>query len=123
MQTIPHWISGRRAEREGRPGDVWNPATGQAAAKVAYASAAVVDEVVASAKAAFASWRDASLARRSRVMFAFRELLERRKQDLARAITLEHGKVLSDAVGEVNRGLEVVEFACGIPHLLKGAFS
>jgi malonate-semialdehyde dehydrogenase (acetylating)/methylmalonate-semialdehyde dehydrogenase len=125
METITHYIGGARRDGhvDGRRGPVYNPATGERAADVAFASAALVDEAVAAAKAAFPGWRDASLARRARVLLAFRELVERRKQDLARAITVEHGKILSDALGEVNRGLEVVEFACGIPHLLKGEFS
>ena len=90
---------------------------------VDFATAAVMDEAVAAAKEAFADWRDSSLSRRTQVLFAFRELLNERKEEIAALITAEHGKVLSDALGEVTRGLEVVEFACGIPHLLKGGFS
>jgi malonate-semialdehyde dehydrogenase (acetylating) / methylmalonate-semialdehyde dehydrogenase len=121
---ITHWIGGKPyggvAERQG---DVYDPATGEVSGRVDFASAAVVDEAVAAAREAFAEWRTTSLAKRSQVLFAFRELLNARKEEVAALITDEHGKVLSDALGEVNRGLEVVEFACGIPHLLKGGFS
>jgi malonate-semialdehyde dehydrogenase (acetylating)/methylmalonate-semialdehyde dehydrogenase len=102
---------------------VFNPASGVVSGQVDLASADVVDEAVDAASAAFLQWRDASLTRRSQVLFAFRELLNSRKEELAAIITAEHGKVLSDALGEVTRGLEVVEFACGIPHLLKGGHS
>jgi malonate-semialdehyde dehydrogenase (acetylating)/methylmalonate-semialdehyde dehydrogenase len=121
---ITHWIGGKPyggvAERQG---EVYDPATGEVAGRVDFATAAVVDEAVAAAKEAFAEWRTSSLARRTQVLFAFRELLNARKEELAAIITEEHGKVLADALGEVTRGLEVVEFACGIPHLLKGGFS
>ncbi len=121
---ITHWIGGKPfggvAERQG---DVYDPATGEITGRVDFASAADVDEAVAAAKEAFAEWRNASLTRRTQVLFAFRELLNARKEELAAIITAEHGKVLSDALGEVTRGLEVVEFACGIPHLMKGGFS
>src|SRR5438045_1496042 len=124
MNMITHFIDG---ERFGRPaerhGDVFNPATGVVSAQVAFATPLVVDAAVEAAKRAFPGWREASLAKRTRVLFAFRELLERRKGDLARIITAEHGKVVGDATGEVNRGIEVVEFACGIAHLLKGGYS
>jgi malonate-semialdehyde dehydrogenase (acetylating)/methylmalonate-semialdehyde dehydrogenase len=118
---IRHWIDGKPDERPAeRLGDVFNPATGQVQARVALASPAVVDQAVASAKAAAASWKSTSLAKRTKILFAFRELVDRRQKDIAAILTREHGKVLSDALGEVTRGLEVVEFACGIPHLLKG---
>ena len=121
---ITHWIGGKPyggvAERQG---DVYDPATGLVTGKVDFATAADMDEAVAVAKEAFAEWRHSSLAKRTQVLFAFRELLNARKEDVAALITAEHGKVLSDALGEVTRGLEVVEFACGIPHLLKGGFS
>src|SRR5262249_8779275 len=119
MRRIHHVIHGKAVDSE-RRGPVYNPATGEQTAEVAFASAAQVDEAVPSAKEAFAAWRDASLAKRARVLFAYRELLERHKNELAAILTNEHGKVFADALGEVNRGLEVVEFACGIPHLLKG---
>ncbi len=121
---ITHFINGSfwsgTAERHG---EVFNPATGEVTGQVDFASLAVVDEAVSAAKAAFDSWHKTSLSRRSQVLFAFRELLNARKGDVAALITAEHGKVLSDALGEVTRGLEVVEFACGIPHLLKGGYS
>ncbi len=124
LNLIPHWIGGQRAERHtDRYGDVFNPATGERTARVGFATSTVVDEAVAVAQKAFQSWRSVSLARRSRILFAFREQIERRKEELARILTLEHGKVLSDALGEVSRGLEVIEFVCGAPQLLKGAFS
>ena len=123
-QQITHWIGGKPWSGTGeRQGPVFNPAGGVVSGQVDLASAAVVDEAVAAASAAFRTWRDASLTRRSQVLFAFRELLNSRKAELAAIITAEHGKVLSDALGEVTRGLEVVEFACGIPHLLKGGHS
>ncbi|SCF06818.1 methylmalonate-semialdehyde dehydrogenase [acylating] [Micromonospora coriariae] len=106
-----------------RTGDVYDPATGQVGGQVDFASASDVDEAVTAAGEAFSGWRNASLARRTNVMFAFRELLNARKSDLAEIITAEHGKVLSDAAGEIQRALEAVEFACGIPQLLKGGFS
>ncbi len=124
MKQIHHWIAGREDDTPSeRHGDVYNPATGQVAGRVAFASASDVDRAVAAAKGAFPGWRDASLAQRARVMFAFRELVERNKKEIAQLLTAEHGKVLSDALGEVNRGLEVIEFACGIPQLIKGEFS
>jgi malonate-semialdehyde dehydrogenase (acetylating)/methylmalonate-semialdehyde dehydrogenase len=123
-KQIVHWVDGKPfAGTSDRRGDVFDPATGQISGHVEFATTADVDEAVAAAKHAFSGWRHSSLARRSQVMFAFRELLNRGKEDLAALITAEHGKVLSDALGEVTRGLEVVEFACGIPHLLKGGFS
>jgi len=122
--TLYHWKAGADFEGSGgRFSDVTNPATGEVTAQLAMASESDVDEVVAAAVAAFARWRDTSLARRTQVLFEFRELLNARKKELAAIITAEHGKVLSDALGEVTRGQEVVEFACGIPHLIKGAFT
>jgi malonate-semialdehyde dehydrogenase (acetylating) / methylmalonate-semialdehyde dehydrogenase len=124
LSTITHWIGGKPwAGPVDRWGDVCNPALGEVTARVAFASAPVVDDAVRSATEAARTWSRTSLAARARVMFAFRELIERRKRELAEILTREHGKVLSDAIGEVNRGLEVVEFACGLPHLLKGEFS
>src|SRR3954469_20941409 len=120
---IPHWIDGARREgSSGRTANVTDPATGEVTGQVALASTEEVDATVAAATAAFPGWRDTSLARRSAVLFTFRELLNERKPELAAIITAEHGKVLDDALGEVSRGQEVVEFACGIPHLLKGGF-
>ena len=118
-------LEGRRRLRghSGRFSDVTNPATGEVTAQLALASEEDVNEVVAAALAAFPSWRDTSLAKRTQILFAFRELLNERKKELAAIITSEHGKVLSDALGEVSRGQEVVEFACGIAHLIKGDFT
>jgi malonate-semialdehyde dehydrogenase (acetylating)/methylmalonate-semialdehyde dehydrogenase len=121
---VTHWIDGRLWQgTPERSGDVYDPATGKVTKTVDFASRDVLDDAVAVAKAAFPAWRDASLTRRAQVLFAFRELLNANKEKVAALITEEHGKVLSDALGEVTRGLEVVEFACGIPHLLKGGFS
>ena len=121
---VTHWINGRLWEgTPERSGDVYDPATGQVTTTVDFASRAVLDEAVAAAKAAFPDWRDTSLTKRTQILFAFRELLNANKEKVAALITAEHGKVLSDALGEVTRGQEVVEFACGIPHLLKGGFS
>jgi malonate-semialdehyde dehydrogenase (acetylating) / methylmalonate-semialdehyde dehydrogenase len=121
---ITHWIDGKPfgAVAE-RTGDVFDPATGERTGRVDFATSAVMDEAVAAAKAAFAEWGRTSLTKRAQVLFSFRQLLNERKEELAAIITAEHGKVLSDALGEVTRGLEVVEFACGIPHLLKGGYS
>jgi malonate-semialdehyde dehydrogenase (acetylating)/methylmalonate-semialdehyde dehydrogenase len=121
---ISHWIDGASVNgTSGRTSPVFNPATGEQTGEVQLASAADVDRAVASAAAAAKSWRHASLSRRSEVLFAFRELLHRHSDELAAIVTAEHGKVLADAGGEVARGLENVEFACGIAQLLKGGFS
>jgi len=124
MESISHWINGSvSTEKSERTGDVYNPATGGISAKVNFATNQTVDKAVVIATNAFAEWRHSSLTKRTQVLFAFRELVQQNKEKLAALITNEHGKVLSDAFGEVTRGLEVVEFACGIPHLLKGGFS
>ena len=124
VPTIRHWVAGGVHEGAGaRFSDVTDPATGVVTARLALADQADVDSAVAAARAAFPAWRDTSLARRSQVLFRFRELLNAGAGELAALITAEHGKVLSDARGEVARGQEVVEFACGIPHLLKGGFT
>jgi malonate-semialdehyde dehydrogenase (acetylating) / methylmalonate-semialdehyde dehydrogenase len=121
---VSHWISGKAHDGDpSRTGDVYDPATGAVTSRVAFATAAEVDEAVKSAVEAFASWRSSSLAQRSKVLFAYRELLNARSSEVAAIVTAEHGKVLSDAAGEVSRALEVVEFACGIPHLMKGGYS
>lgn len=121
---ITHWIDGKAwSGTAERTGEVFNPATGVQTGVVDFASTAVMDEAVAIAKKAGAEWAATSLTKRVSVLFAFRELLNARKEELAAIITAEHGKVLSDALGEVIRGQEVVEFACGIPHLMKGGFS
>jgi malonate-semialdehyde dehydrogenase (acetylating) / methylmalonate-semialdehyde dehydrogenase len=122
--SIPHWIDGvRREGAGGRTAPVTDPATGEVTGEVALADRNEVDAAVAAALAAYPHWRDTSLTRRGAVMFRFRELLNARKGELAEIITAEHGKVLDDALGEVSRGQEVVEFACGVPHLLKGGFT
>ncbi len=108
---------------EARTAPVFDPASGLQTGIVALASPSDVGEVVVRARAAWSGWRESSLTARTRILFAFRQLADRYRDDLARAITAEHGKVLEDARGEVSRGIEVVEFACGIPHLLKGEFS
>jgi malonate-semialdehyde dehydrogenase (acetylating)/methylmalonate-semialdehyde dehydrogenase len=121
---ITHWIDGKpHGAVAERTGEVRDPATGALSGRVDFATSEVMDEAVAAAKAAFAEWGKTSLTKRATVLFAFRHLLNERKEELAAIITAEHGKVLSDALGEVTRGLEVVEFACGIPHLLKGGYS
>jgi malonate-semialdehyde dehydrogenase (acetylating) / methylmalonate-semialdehyde dehydrogenase len=121
---ITHWIDGREsAGTSGRTAPVFNPATGEQTGEVDLATAAEVDAAVAKARAAAREWRASSLSRRSAVLFAFRELLHQRTDELAVIITAEHGKVLSDAAGEIARGLENVEFAAGVPQLLKGGFS
>ncbi|MEV5558745.1 CoA-acylating methylmalonate-semialdehyde dehydrogenase [Nonomuraea wenchangensis] len=124
MKSVTHWINGAPAEGgSGRTAELFNPATGEVSGHVALADVADVDAAVAAAVAAFPAWRDASLVKRAQVLFRFRELMVAHRDELAALISAEHGKVHSDALGEVARGLEVVEFACGIPHLLKGGFS
>jgi malonate-semialdehyde dehydrogenase (acetylating) / methylmalonate-semialdehyde dehydrogenase len=124
MRTIDHWVAGKPSSGSGdRRGRVWNPATGEQQAEVVLATRDDVDAAVAAARDAFTDWSQASLSQRTKVLFAFRELVNAHIGRIAEAITDEHGKVLSDARGEVQRGLEVVEFACGIPQLLKGDFS
>jgi len=124
MTQITHWINGALdTQKPERTGDIYNPATGKVTGTVAFGNNATVDAAVAAATTAFAEWRHSSLTKRTQVLFAFRELVSQNKEKIAVLITAEHGKVLSDAAGEVTRGLEVVEFACGIPHLLKGGFS
>ncbi len=124
MRTIEHWIEGRPSTGEStRRGEVYNPATGEQQAEVVLATRGDVDAAVASARNAFEEWSQSSLSKRTKVLFTFRQLVNDRARELAEAITDEHGKVVSDALGEVQRGLEVVELACGIPQLLKGDYS
>ena len=128
MSTTPtritHLIGGQSwTGTAERTSPVYNPATGEQTGELDLASAELVGEIVATARAAWAQWDSTSLAKRSQVLFAFRQLLDERKEEIAKLITAEHGKVLGDALGEVTRGLEVAEFACGIPHLLKGGFT
>ncbi|GAA1964818.1 CoA-acylating methylmalonate-semialdehyde dehydrogenase [Agromyces allii] len=122
--VIGHWIDGaHRASTSGRTAPVYNPATGAVQAEVALADQAEIDAAIASAHAGFQVWSGYSIAKRQTVLFAFRELLNSRKGELAHIITAEHGKVVSDAMGEILRGQEVVELATGFPHLIKGAYS
>src|SRR6266550_5647605 len=124
MSDISHFINGKRVQgSSGRGGDVFNPATGEKVRRVAFASAADVDAAVKAAAAAFPGWAATPPLTRARILFKFLELLAREHDNLARVISEEHGKVFSDAQGEITRGVEVVEFACGIPHLLKGEFT
>ena len=124
LRRINHWIAGKPVESQsGRSGTVWDPATGEAQAAVDFASAEEVDEAVAVAQAAFPEWRATPLSKRSEVMFRFRELVDANRHKLAGFLTREHGKTFPDALGEIARGLENVEFACGIPNLLKGEYS
>src|SRR5262245_35763405 len=124
MKRITHWIDGKHY---GAPpdvtGEVYDPATGELSGHVDFAGQAEVALAVAAALRTFDSWRDSSLSSRTRVLFSFRNLVTEHREEIARLITAEHGKTLEDAAGELQRGLEVVEFACGIPHLLKGGFA
>lgn len=124
MNHVHHWIGGRIVEgTSGRTGPIYNPALGEQSGVVDLASVDEVDATVAAAKEAFPAWRATSLSRRAEVMFHLRELVDANRKEIATYLTNEHGKVLSDALGEVARGLENIEFACGVPHLLKGGYS
>ena len=124
MRTLEHFIGGKSvAGTSGRLGPIYDPARGVQTASVPLASADEVDIAVEVAKEAAAEWGAGSLSSRAAVLFRFRDLVARAAPDLAAAVTAEHGKVLSDAAGEVARGLENIEFACGLPHLLKGSYS
>src|SRR3954469_18248379 len=124
VARISHWIDGQRVEgTSGRSGPVFNPATGAQSGEVDFATVEEVDAAVQAAKRAFASWRTVSLSRRTELFFRIRELFHAHSKDLARLLTLEHGKVFSDAQGEIARGIEVIEYCCGIPELLKGSYS
>ena len=124
LETIHHWIGGKSVpSASGRAGDVYNPATGEVRAKIGFADADEVDAAVASAARAYPEWRATALSRRSEILFKLRELVDANRRKLAELITLEHGKTVADALGEVARGLENIEFSCGIPNLLKGGFS
>src|ERR671926_126797 len=123
-EPVNHWIGGRRVPgTSGRRGPVYNPATGRLAREVDFASAAEVDAAVRAARDAFPGWRSTSLSKRTEILFKIRNLVDQHRGDIAALLTAEHGKVTSDALGEVARGLENLEFACGIPHLLKGDYS
>src|ERR671930_677841 len=124
IRRITHWIGGRAVAGEsGRSGPVYNPATGRQTGAVDFASPEEVDRAVQTAKEAFLAWRALSLSRRIELFFRIRALVHERRDEIARILTSEHGKVFSDAKGEVTRGLEVIEFCCGLPQLLKGGFS
>ena len=124
LQTIGHWIDGESVRGDsGRKGPVYNPATGEQTGEVGFASIEEIDRTVASATAAHTVWRQWSLSKRAELFFRIYQLLDEHREDLARLLTAEHGKVLSDALGEVQRGIEVIEYVCGIPELLKGDFS
>src|SRR3984957_11285504 len=124
MSDIPHYIDGKRVVGAGaRGGDIFNPAPGEKIRRVPFATAGELDAAVQSAAKAFPAWPATPPLTRARVLFKFLELLHRDHDALARVISEEHGKVFSDAQGEITRGLEVVEFACGVPHLLKGEFT
>src|SRR3954454_11980592 len=124
IARITHWIDGKPVPGEsGRSGPVYNPATGEETGAVDFATAEEVGAAVEAAKRAFPTWRSLSLSRRTELFFRIRALLDAHRDDIARFLTAEHGKVFSDAKGEVARGLEVVEYCCGIPQLLKGEFS
>jgi len=124
MQRISHWVNNKVvAGTSGNTGKVYNPATGEVQAEVDLASVAEVDAVVAVAKEAFTTWRATNLSRRAEIMFRMRELVDANRKELANIVSLEHGKVPSDAMGEIARGLENIEFACGIPAMLKGGYS
>jgi malonate-semialdehyde dehydrogenase (acetylating)/methylmalonate-semialdehyde dehydrogenase len=124
LQQIGHWVGGRPVPgASGRTGPVYDPATGRQTKAVGLASVAEVDAAVAAAAAAFPAWRATSLSKRTEILFRIRNLVEQRRREIAAILTAEHGKVPSDALGEVARGLENLEFACGVPHLLKGGYS
>ncbi|HMA50253.1 MAG TPA: CoA-acylating methylmalonate-semialdehyde dehydrogenase [Magnetospirillaceae bacterium] len=123
MRTIPHFINGAAKPGTGRTSDVFDPNTGQIQAKVTLGDKALLDDAVASAKAAQVEWAAMNPQRRARVMFEFKRLLEANMEELAHLLSSEHGKVVTDSKGDLQRGLEVVEFACGIPHLLKGEYT
>ena len=124
MYRIDHWIDGHTvASKSGRSGKIYDPATGQVQGEVGFADIAEIDNAIAVAKAALPAWRSTNLSRRAEIMFHMRELVAANRKEIASLLTKEHGKVLSDALGEVARGLENIEFACGIPNLMKGGYS
>ncbi len=124
MRTIDHWIDNRLVpSTSGNTSPVFNPATGEQQAVVGLASVAEVDAAVASAKAAAVDWRKSSLSKRAAIMFKFHQLVEENRAHIAELVSIEHGKVPSDAAGELARGIENIEFACGIPQLLKGGYT
>src|SRR5262252_1806711 len=124
MREVGHFIGGKAIKgTSGRFGDVFDPNTGEVQARVALASRAEVEQAIANSEAAFPAWSATNPQRRARVMFKFLELIQGEYDDLARLLSSEHGKIFADSKGDIQRGLEVVEFACGIPHLLKGEYT
>lgn len=123
MDIVGHFINGELVTPEGRTQDVFNPATGQVTKQVALASKETVEDAIAAAQAAFPAWRNTPPAKRAQIMFRFKQLLEENADEICALITNEHGKVLDDAAGELQRGIEVVDYACGIPELLKGEYN
>src|ERR1700754_1895733 len=124
MREIGHFVGGKEIKgASGRSGDVFNPNTGEVQAKVAFAAKAEVERVIANAEAAQPAWAATNPQRRARVMFKFLELIKKDVENLAKLLSSEHGKTLADAKGDIQRGVEVVEFACGIPHLMKGEYT
>src|SRR4028119_2496684 len=124
MRDIDQFISGGRgAGASGRFSDVWDPNTGSVQARVQLATEAEADRAVQSAQTAFATWRGVNPQRRARVMFEFKRLVEANMNELAEMLSAEHGKVIADSKGDIQRGLEVIEFSCGIPHALKGEYT
>src|SRR5207244_3375649 len=124
VERAQHWIAGKRvAGASGRSGPVYNPATGEVAREVDFASVEEVDDAVQAARSAFPGWRATSISKRTEILFRMRNLVDQHRAEVAAYLTAEHGKVPADALGEVARGLENLEFATGIPHLLKGGFS
>ena len=124
VTPINHWIGGKPwSGGSGRSGPVFNPASGRQTGEVAFASVEDVDRAVAAAREAAGAWREVSLSQRADIFFRIRSLFDEHRRDIAALLTAEHGKVTSDALGEVARGLEVIEYCCGLPELLKGGFS
>src|SRR5262245_60362095 len=124
MRAVQHYINGKSVAGAGpRKGEIFDPNIGAVQAEVAFATAKTVDDAVSAAKAAFPGWAATNPQRRARVMFAFKGLVEKHMDELAKLLSSEHGKVLADSRGDVQRGLEVIEFACGIPHALKGEYT
>jgi malonate-semialdehyde dehydrogenase (acetylating) / methylmalonate-semialdehyde dehydrogenase len=124
LRELAHYIGGRFVKGEsGRFGDIYNPATGEVQARVPFASRSEVRAAVETAAKAFREWSGVNPQRRARVMFKFKALVENNMDELAHLLSSEHGKVIADSRGDIQRGLEVIEFACGIPHLMKGEYT
>ena len=123
MRSIEHFINGGRAADGSRHGDVWNPSQGEIQARVTLGTATTLQKAIDAANAAQPAWAATNPQRRARVMFKFKDLVETHMEELAELLASEHGKVIADAKGDIQRGLEVIEFACGIPHALKGEYT